>query len=248
MVGIYESAEEEHPIPLLTIDNVTFAILNYTYGPNMEMIPSSVQGHLEILCDWDKNTGLIDFSTINPKVLTDIEMASEMADVVIVCPHWGNEYATVPSDYQRQFAKQMVQAGADLLIGTHPHVVQPVEWVESDNGNRALCYYSLGNYVSTQREGISMLEAMAWVTFKVKEDGVVISEDKTGVLPMVCHYTSATQLEDVYMLEDYTEEMAVNHGIHSYGGVNLTLGALQEWSDEILGDFVISKDEALVEN
>ena len=57
---------------------------------------------------------------------------------------------------------------------------QPVEWVESENGNKALCYYSLGNYVSTQKGALSMLEAMAWVTFLVKEDGIEILEEKTG--------------------------------------------------------------------
>lgn len=245
MLGIYENAEENHDIPVLTIDGVTFAVLNYTYGPNMETISQSIQGHLEMLCDWDENTGLIDFTTIHPKVLKDIETASDIADVVIVCPHWGTEYATVPSDYQRKFAEQMTQAGADLVVGTHPHVVQPVEWIESDNGNRALCYYSLGNYVSTQKEGISMLEAMAWVTFTVKEDGIVIAEDNTGVLPMVCHYTGNTRLEDVYLLENYTEEMAARHGIHGYGGVNLTLSELQRWSDEIFNEFVISAEHAI---
>ncbi len=246
MTGIYGESAKTHDIPTLMIDDITFAVLNYTYGPNMEVLPSSIQGHLDMLCNWDEKTGRIDFTTIHPQVLTDIEEASQIADVVIVCPHWGTEYTTVPSKYQKEFAAQMTQAGADLIIGTHPHVVQPVEWVESENGNRALCYYSLGNYVSTQKEGISMLEAMAWVTFRVKEDGVVIAEDKSGVFPMVCHYTSGpVRLESVYLLEDYTQEQAARHGIHNYGGVNLTLSDLQGWSDETLGDFVLSADEVL---
>ncbi|MBQ8878162.1 MAG: CapA family protein, partial [Lachnospiraceae bacterium] len=165
MTGIYEEAPEEEkektPIPILNIDGVTFAVLNYTYGPNMEVLPREIQGHLNMLCAWDENSGAIDFTTIHPDVLTEIEEASKQADVVIVCPHWGTEYTTKPSQYQKEFAKQMTQAGADLIIGTHPHVVQPIEWVESENGNKALCYYSLGNYVSTQKDAISMLEAMA---------------------------------------------------------------------------------------
>lgn len=249
MTGIYETAEEEHELPLLTIDDVTFAVLNYTYSPNLETIPSNIRGRLEILCNWDKDTGRIDMTTINPKVLTDIEKAKQLADVVIVCPHWGTEYATKPSRYQKEFAQQMTQAGADLIIGTHPHVVQPVEWITSENGNRALCYYSLGNYVSTQKNGQSMLEAMAWVTFRVKEDGVVISEENTGAIPMVCHYTTGpTRLENVYLLENYTKEKAAAHGIHNYGGVNLTLEDLQQWSEEILGDKVLSAEQILTED
>ncbi len=246
MVGIHEEAGETHDIPLLTIKETTFAILNYTYSPNMSAIPSDVQGHLDILCEWNRNTGYINFTKIDSQVLADIEEADEIADVVIVCPHWGTEYTTTPSSYQKEFAEQMTQAGADLIIGTHPHVVQPVEWVESENGNRALCYYSLGNFVSTQKNGLSMLEGMAWVTFHVTEEGITITEEKTGIIPMVCQYKSGpVRMDTVYLLEDYTEELAAKHGILGYGGVNLKLSDLQEWSDEVLGDWVISADEAL---
>ena len=244
MTGIHADKEKAGEIPLLTIDDVTFAILNYTYGPNMEILPKSLEGHLELLCACDPATNQIDFTTLNSKVIADIEKAKELADIVIVCPHWGTEYVTKPSSYQQKFAMQMTEAGADLIIGTHPHVVQPVEWITSENGNRALCYYSLGNYVSTQKGGPSMLEAMSWVTFHVDEDGVSISEDKTGIIPMVCHYTSGpVRIENIYLLEDYTAEQAASHGIRSYGGVNLTLEDLNSWSEEILGDWVLSKNE-----
>ncbi len=245
MTGIYKE-KENHEIPVLTIEGIRFAILNYTYGPNLGTLPAPIQGHLDMLCNWDENTGLIDFTTLHPQVLADIEEAERMADVVIICPHWGTEYETVPSTYQQTFAKQMTQAGADLIIGTHPHVVQPVEWVRSDNGNRALCYYSLGNYVSTQKEALCMLEAMAWVTFRVKEDGVEIVENDTGVLPMVCQYhTGPLRLQDVYLLENYTEELAAGHGIYGYGGVILTLDDLQKWSGEILGEWVLPTNQIL---
>jgi|LSQX01.3.fsa_nt_gb poly-gamma-glutamate synthesis protein (capsule biosynthesis protein) len=245
LTGIHESTEGSEVIPVLTIDDVTFAVLNYTYGPNMATLPSSIEGHLNILCHYDENN-LLDFTTINPNVLEDIAYAETIADVVIVCPHWGNEYVSEPSSYQKKFAEQMTEAGADLIIGTHPHVVQPVQWVSSENGNRALCFYSLGNYVSTQKKGLTMLEAMAWVTFRVTEDGVTISDKNTGVIPMVCQYTSGpVRFENVYALEDYTDELAASHGIHSYGGVNLKLTDLQEWSREILGDWVLSKAQVL---
>lgn len=247
MVGIHEEAAESHDIPFLTIKETTFAILNYTYSPNMATIPADVRGHLDILCEWNRNNGSINFTKIDEQVLADIEKAEELADVVIVCPHWGTEYATSPSTYQRTFAEQMTEAGADLIIGTHPHVVQPVEWVESENGNKALCYYSLGNYVSTQKGGISMLEGMAWVTFHVTEEGITITEEKTGIIPMVCQYKSGpVRMDSVYLLEDYTEELAAKHGILGYGGVNLKLEDLQTWSEEILGEWVITAEEALV--
>lgn len=224
----------------MTVKDVTFAILNYTYGPNMEVIPSSIRGHLNFLCDYDPQSGQLDFTSLNPQVLEDIAAARENADIVVVCPHWGTEYVTTPSSYQENFALQMTQAGADVIIGTHPHVVQPMEWIEAENGRRCLCFYSLGNYVSTQKQGICMLEAMAWITFHVDEDGVSIAEQQSGPIPLVCQYTSGpVRFEGVYLLQDYTQEQAAGHGIRSYGGVTLSLDDLLKWSADIFGDTVL---------
>lgn len=258
MVGINGSAPEEDgtvsvsendlsdTIPIIEVQGVTFAILNYTYGPNMGSIPSDVFGHLNILCAWNESNRYIDYTTLNPQVLEDIRLADELADIVIVCPHWGTEYTTKPSTYQETFAMQMTEAGADLIIGTHPHVIQPVEWITAENGNRALCYYSLGNYVSTQKQCLCMLEAMAWVTFHVTEDSVEIDMEHTGAIPLVCHYTSdPVRVENIYLLEDYTAEQAAAHGIRSYGGVVLYLEDLQNWSNEVLSENAIPAEEAL---
>jgi len=245
MTGI-SGDESVSEINYLTLGDVTFAILNYTYGPNLGTLPSFLRGHLNMLCAYDDKSGAINFTALNPQVTEDIREADENADMVIVFPHWGTEYQTTPSMYQRQFAKEMTAAGADLIIGTHPHVPQPVEWIAAENGNRALCYYSLGNYVSTQKQAECMLEGMAWVTFHVSETGVSIAEEKTGVLPLVCHYKSGpVRLEGVYPLQDYTEEMALRHGIWSYGGVPLHLEDLQEQSANTFGDMVLSKEDIL---
>lgn len=231
-------------IPLLKIGDVTFAMLNYTYGPNAEVLSSALRGHLNMLCAYNEKNGRIDFTSLNPHVLEDIERAGQLADIVIVFPHWGTEYRQNPSGYQRKFALEMTEAGADLIIGTHPHVPQPVEKITSENGNTALCYYSLGNYVSTQKQALCMLEEMAWVTFHVSEDGVSIAEEETGVLPLVCHYTyGPLRLENVYLLEDYTEAQASRHGIRNHGGVVLKLSDLQAWSDEIIGDWALKKSD-----
>lgn len=233
-------------IPLLRIKGVNFAILNYTYGPNAETLGKSLRGHLNMLCAWDEKNGHIDFTSLNPQVTADIETAAKLADIVIVFPHWGTEYQQKYSSYQQKFALEMTRAGADLIIGTHPHVPQPVEKITAENGNTALCYYSLGNYVSTQKQPLCMLEEMAWVTFHVTEDGVSLDEERTGVLPLVCHYKSGpVRLENVYFLEDYTEEQAAAHGIRNYGGSALKLSDLQTWSEEIFGSWILKKSDIL---
>lgn len=246
MVGLHSEVPQERQIPLLTIDGVTIAILNYTYSTNSEVFPSSYDGYVDILCALDEKSRRLDFTRLNPKVIEDIQAADALADFVIVFPHWGTEYQTSPSTYQKNFAKEMTQAGADLIIGTHPHVIQPVEWVQADNGNVSLCYYSLGNYVSTQKGALSMLEALAWVTLHVDDTGVSIVPEATGAIPMVCQYLSGpVRIDNIYLLENYTAELAASHGIRDYGGVILRLEDLQNWSSQILGDFVISADTAL---
>jgi poly-gamma-glutamate synthesis protein (capsule biosynthesis protein) len=86
-----------------------------------------------------------------------------MADVVIVCPHWGVEYALQPSREQVELAHQMIDAGADLIVGSHPHVVQPLEkyhdrWIA----------YSLGNFVFDQRDRATHRGLMIEATVRAK--------------------------------------------------------------------------------
>jgi len=240
VLGITREADENNTL-YITKEDTTFAILNYTYGPNVETIPSDIRGHMNVLCNYDER-GHMDYTTIRPQVLEDIREADEKADFVIVCPHWGTEYAKTPSTNQVKFAKEMTAAGADIIIGTHPHVPQPIEHVTVENGNRSLCYYSLGNYLSTQKDGLSMLEGMAYITFHKTETDCYIDYDRTGVYPLVCQYSSnPVRFKGAYYLNEYTDELAKAHGIHSYGGVNLTVDKLKEWSQEIFGDWDISE-------
>lgn len=248
MVGIDDDSSFEYEIPIIEVEGIKVAVLNYTYSPNTEVISKSIRGHLNILCDWDTESGRIDFTKLHPKVIDDILKAEQEADFTIVFPHWGTEYATKPSEYQKSFAKLMTEAGADLIIGTHPHVLQPIEWIEGDNGLKSLCYYSLGNYVSTQKDPLNMLEGMAWVTVFVQEDGVSIKEDNTGILPLVCQYTGASpRLENVYALDRYSDELAAKHGIISYGGKAIDLTELNRWSEEILGEWILSSGDILLD-
>ena len=242
VAGIHE--ENDFSIPVITVKDVTFAILNYTYGPNAGTIPKSYRNNLNLLCAYNESNGQIDFTTLNPRVIEDIQSMDKEVDYVVVFPHWGTEYQSVPSSYQEEFAREMTEAGADIIIGAHPHMPQPVEWIEAENGNKSLCYYSLGNYVSTQKKGLCMLEEMAWVSIHVTENGSFINPPKTGVIPMVCHYTSGpVRLEQVYLLEDYSDEKAKTHGIRNYGGVILKYDDLVNWSREIFGDWILKKTD-----
>jgi poly-gamma-glutamate synthesis protein (capsule biosynthesis protein) len=85
---------------------------------------------------------------LEPAILA-VRAARSRADLVVVSLHWGNEYQHLPTKRQRDIARALVAAGCDVLLGHHPHVLQPVEWLEAD-GRKALVAYSLGNFISNQ--------------------------------------------------------------------------------------------------
>ena len=185
---------------------------------------------------------MLDFNNIRQEVLDEIALAKTMADVVIVCPHWGIEYTTTPTDVEKMMAQKMADAGADLIIGTHPHVPQPVEYLTGVNGNQCLCYYSLGNYVSTQQHEITLLEEMAWVVFHVTEEGIYLDEPRCGVIPMVNHYTyGPLNFERVYYLADYSPELAAQHGLPGWGGEAMVYDELVNYTEQIMGKYAMER-------
>ena len=243
VVGMYGEEGKNDDIPIMEIDGVTFAMLNYTYGCNWASLQPNLEDHVELLTTYNPSDRMIDFNALNPDVLDDIERAEQMADFVVVFPHWGIEYQTVENAYQDSVAAQMIDAGADIIIGTHPHVCQPVKWITTDNGNTGLCYFSLGNFLSSQYDAPTFIEGMAWVTIHVTSTGAEIVPDETGVLPMVLHYVSpGNKIIQTYAIEDYTEELALNHACVARSGVTLHLSYLQDKSQEIFGDMILSVD------
>jgi len=116
------------------------------------------------------------------QALADIRFARPLADLVIVCPHWGVEYALKPTRDQVELAHQMIDAGADMIVGSHPHVVQPLE-----NYHDHWIAYSLGNFVFDQQNAATHRGLMLRVRVRDKQ----ISE----VLPLAIRINSSFQAE-----------------------------------------------------
>lgn len=134
--GTYLNAEDAAKTEITTIRGIRIAWLSYTYGTNGVPIPEN-KGYLVNLIDRDKMS-------------RDIRRAKEEADLVVVSIHWGTEYQLLPNGEQKSIAQFAVNEGADILFGAHPHVLQPMEWLTSEDGHRALVIYSLGNFLSGQ--------------------------------------------------------------------------------------------------
>lgn len=204
VLGINESAQaQDNDIYVYEQEGMRVAILNYTYGTNGIPIPQGMPYAVNLLDE--------------KKIAADIEKAKKQADFIIVCPHWGTEYRLTPSAEQQRWTEIFLKNGVDLVIGTHPHVIEPVEWVQDDNGNEMLVYYSLGNFVnwtSSSGKGIAnrMVGGMAEVTLARDAEGEVFIKEY-DIEPLVCHLTSGSNGVTTYLLSDYTDEMASQNAI-----------------------------------
>lgn len=168
----------------------SIALLNYTYGTNGIPVPSP--------------------AIVNPLdtvlIGQDLALAKEKKpDVTIAFVHWGVEYENLPRKEQKAITEFLFKNGADLVIGAHPHVLQPMEWRKSED---KLVVYSLGNFVSGQRKRYTDGGAMAYIEFekiRYKPDSIVTSIDSAGYF-LQWVYRTADVNKDYFILPVTTFE------------------------------------------
>ena len=134
-VGMHKDELDASTERILSIQGIKVGFLSYTYGTNGIQVPDGKDYLVNYLED--------------KKIISDLKNMRDKADIILVNAHWGNEYERTPSEEQRRLAKLMAENGADVIIGHHPHVLQPIEWLKHDNGE-TLVVYSLGNFLSGQ--------------------------------------------------------------------------------------------------
>ncbi|ANU11832.1 capsule biosynthesis protein CapA [Planococcus antarcticus DSM 14505] len=136
--GSYLSADDRSEITLITRNDITFSFLSYTYGTNGIQAPAGK--------DYLVNR-------IDPLIIQqDLKRARDVSDVVILSLHFGEEYQKMPNAEQIELAQFSAKNGADVILGHHPHVLQPPEWISTKDGRKAFVIYSLGNFLSGQDE------------------------------------------------------------------------------------------------
>ena len=140
-IGSYTSFEEKNEIEskIHEKNGITYAILNYTYGTNGIKVPEN-KSYLVNL--WDVTNNYENYKEV---IKEDIKNLREKVDILMVAMHWGVEYTHVPSNLQKEMAKFLADNDVDIIIGTHPHVIEPIEWIDD-----TLVIYSLGNFISAQ--------------------------------------------------------------------------------------------------
>jgi poly-gamma-glutamate synthesis protein (capsule biosynthesis protein) len=195
-IGGYVDEEDYDTVRYYEYDGVTIAFLSYTYGTNG--IP--LQNKYELVIPLHEDEAI-------KRHLTE---ARANADFVFVSMHWGWEDTFTPNDEQKHFAALCNEYGADVIIGTHPHVLQPIEKLVHENGNETTVIYSLGNLLSTQSYYRNMVGGL--VTFDI-----VMTDEKKAIenlllTPTMTYYNSRHRELSLYLLEDFPRDMVSTHG------------------------------------
>lgn len=226
MLGLNLSEEEQNNIQIYEQNGFKIALLNYTYGTNGILLPKDKPYLVNLL---DKE-----------KVTKDIIEAKKLSDFVIVMPHWGTEYQYVPDNLQQEYTKLFSDLGVDLVIGTHPHVLENIETITNDDGHKMLVYYSLGNYVSGQNKKDRVIGGMAKVSIEkdyTTNESFITEYELDPIITQQGEYTS-------YKLEDYNDELANENKIkNSSGCSNFSMEYINDLCSQILGDSFDKEEE-----
>jgi poly-gamma-glutamate synthesis protein (capsule biosynthesis protein) len=220
VLGINETEEDYNTVDIISKNNINIAMFNYTYGLNGFTLPED---------QWYK----VNLLNSKEKFLSDVKSVEDNVDFTICFLHIGEEYRYTPTDFQVDYVNDLIDAGADIVICSHPHVIEPYGEVTTENGNTGLVYYSCGNFISGQQEADRCLGGLASIELQktVKGDEVLLDEVTSyDFVPVVTHYNSTEHA--VYLLDDYTEELASTHSLRSKG---LSVDKLWSLWNSILG-------------
>lgn len=201
--GAYLNKEDYANIPMHEVNGAKIAYVGFTQSTNGLSLPEDS----EVMLIQAKDETLLQ---------TRIMDAKEIADIVIVNAHWGNEYTHEPTQDQRLLAEKLASWGADVIIGTHPHVIQPVEYIENPDGRRTLVAYSLGNFISAQNRGARMLGGVLNFDIVVNNANRSAAIENVKFSGVVTHYGYNYSNLRIYPLDSYTEELASKHGVLSH--------------------------------
>lgn len=209
-VGVYtHEPRDKAPIVIKEVNGIKVAILAYSYGFNGIEQNISKEDYNRYLSDLDED-----------KMKAEIERAEKEADITIIMPQMGVEYQIEPTEEQKKLYHKMIDWGADIIFGGHPHVVEPAETVEKD-GDKKLIIYSMGNFISNQRiETMQDVENAKWTERGVLMDVTIKKKSgKTTIETAQAHpsWVSRTPkggyspegyplyLYQTYILEDFIE-------------------------------------------
>ena len=209
VAGSYGSQSDRDKVQIFEKNGITYTMLSYTTDTNGLRIPN---GETYLLNVYNENT-----------VKKDIEKVRNKVDLLIVAMHWGQEYTNTPVKEQRDIANYLASLGVDIIIGCHPHVIEPMTFIDN-----TLVIYSLGNFISSQNTVNQRTGLMASVKIKkiYKEGKTYISlEDATARLVYTYYKNTVPRVNYmIYPYEQLNNDILSNYKTHYNTYINIATG------------------------
>ena len=194
--GSHTSLEDKNTPIVKEINGIKVGFLGYTYGLNGLIVPEDKEWLVSMI---DKD-----------QMKIDMEALSKVSDIQMVAMHWGVEYSTSISEEQKDLTRYLNELGAEVIIGTHPHVIEPAEIYHGENQD-TLVYYSLGNYTSAQDVAPRMVGGMASFTVNYDPNTFKTSFTDVKFIPTVTWFDGGFNDWKTYTLADYNNDLYATH-------------------------------------
>ncbi len=222
--GVYKNAEDKNSISVIEKNGIKFSLVSFTESTNGIEAPNSFS-----ISTFD------DDKYIEQK----IKSARAVSDVVIVSAHWGTENSFEANDFQKYYSQFLADCGADIIIGTHPHTIQPIEWINSNDGRKVICAYSLGNFLGGMLSSDNVLSGMLSLDVVKNEQGIAL--ENVHWTPLVIHFegNQSNILEErsgykIYKLSDYTDGLAGKHVLNGYDGNVISIESFNNKTKKVI--------------
>ena len=201
VLGAYLNEEDANRIRTREVNGVKFAFLAYAHHINGNE------------CLLDDSPLRVIMNEEEDVIERQIKEARQMADVVIVSAHWGEDDTTVVTEDRIELANKMVGWGADVILGCHTHTPETMEWIEREDGTKGFVYYSMGNFICAQTDNFNVIGELP--DFDIVIDGATdqLRLENVGCIPTIVHYESDFSNMKIYPYSKYTPELAAAHGL-----------------------------------
>lgn len=224
--GAYVSEENSETPIVREINGIRVGLCGFTYGLNGYTLPEGEEWLVDVYRNED---GSINYDLMSRR----LEALNAVSDVQIVAMHWGEEYHTEPTEEQKELAQWLNQHGVEVIIGTHPHVIEPVEFIETPE-QTTLVYYSLGNFISAQDQSMCMVGGMAKFNLDYNFDTKKTAFQNVQFIPTVTWISSDLRQYRTTTIREYTNDMAATHYMSAMGE-NITKEWVQQFVSAVMG-------------
>ena len=221
VTGAYQTKKASETPTVVKIHGIRVGLASYAYG--FESQPD------------DSDTAWMVNKISKTKIKKDMKTLNKVSDVQIVTMHWGTEYHTDVNNMKKEYAKLLNSLGVEVIIGTHPHVIEPVEWIRSDKQD-TLCYYSLGNFISAQNANDNMIGGMASFKVTYDHDKKKATVSDAAFTPTITYYDSNYNNYQMYTIHEWTNKKAKTHEVTVSEGQDISKEYVQKYVKNVMKD------------